>query len=829
MNLRLAKTKPGPVSPHIQAQIRPALISQLKLDVKIECDTARKARLRAAYEVVSHLVNNTNIEPGDYKISFKPEGGAGFIPINRHFKASDTVAFKIFSDSDMGITVGELRHKSFRSQVETTRVELGADPIQKIEVMHVPDLEAKLQHAIDGLQKPITSGGSLKLAWLLAITKKRQKERESLLLESCSGSAEKKARLDLELANYSAAVSSINRLVSESRSEPVSLPPYLPFKAAASVPLTGKEAQYLAESVNDDSRAHFLGIWAQQCAAGMKKSMGVDFLEYSTYDAIQELDGAITRIGMDTAQKGSEQNSFELKQYHLLKLMRELKNLVGGADRKIDALISKTNPSKEDIASIGELAEMRKSMLGILAEAYRAADSLHHAGYNSTHIKIIICTMAANLCKISELETATWAELAGHPGFKDMVSDLQKHLRYIRSRSTTLPSLKDELKAIEKSSGRLPKRLGEFLGLASTDQRAISALYESAMAGRGDFKGKLKAEETKLRGIFDEIKKLSPAVHYILAEALAESKSHNDYKMMRQLCADPYYYLAVPELLFSLAAVNRMDPYRARLAEYLQENVEIYDIISAAGLEKQVLDRLGAFLYMKEKAFDMESDPDSIRALGYTTREIPVYYRLGLGQVGVPSINLTFLGNTLSIPLLPLDYQSGAPSTKGLDEEIYGDRLDLYLYLKLSSNEELRSLSLGKIYESVVKNASTDFSRFQEVQSLLRHKSLKTGHFLSTLTASKKYAGCVLKGSGENPPQVLGMPNTMVEALGVIYPSDYRRHSDETFEFMLQKANIRLFREMNRELPYWISLASDRLHETAKGEISPFLGKLPIQ
>ncbi|MEM4634211.1 MAG: hypothetical protein QW275_03590, partial [Candidatus Anstonellaceae archaeon] len=153
-------------------------IQNFRYDVEVESNFSRRLRLAALREVVSYIVNNTSLPPGDYKIKFVPEEGSSFIPVFRQIRASDNCRFKIFEHN--GHRIGEYSHKEFRSKIETERKQLGADPHNKAALLYckVDDAYQEIRRILESKSLNLTQEMVSDLKKLEELTRTRMGERK---------------------------------------------------------------------------------------------------------------------------------------------------------------------------------------------------------------------------------------------------------------------------------------------------------------------------------------------------------------------------------------------------------------------------------------------------------------------------------------------------------------------------------------------------------------------------------------------------------------------------------------------------------------------------
>jgi hypothetical protein len=239
---------------------------------------------------------------GDYNINFVPEEGSSFIPISRWVRASDNSRFKVFEHN--GHRVGEYSHKGFRSKVETARKQLGADPYSKAELLYcsIDQALAEIQRALESTRATRTPEMGADLEKLSDITCKRKEGRAKLLLESCGGSEQVHKHLLLKLGELSKVILEINDLREKTKkAAETELPGDFLADAAYKWPMSELFASQLALYLRE-SGPRQISDWVARYAHEFRKAMGVDMLEYSSYDIMRELEHALLRVG-DEAKK----------------------------------------------------------------------------------------------------------------------------------------------------------------------------------------------------------------------------------------------------------------------------------------------------------------------------------------------------------------------------------------------------------------------------------------------------------------------------------------------------------------------------------------------
>lgn len=783
--------------------------SAYKYGLKYEVDHERFLRLLAARAVVSHIVKHDLMKPGDYRLRFVPTEGGAFQFIHRNVRLTDTVAFKIFSDEvqisegSRQIVIGEYRHKSTRSQIDSQMRDFGAGAFARANLNYAS--VATVMETFEKSRKRIGETEKEDFSSLHQRAKSRLGDREKLLLEACGGDSSKLAKVKAELAQIGAIVSEINKVKEEGTQQKGAEPPDLP-SAASLWPVTEKIASDVASTF--PHREEFAD-WVYQYVREMKKSLGVDALEYSTLDALWDLEHVLERVRLDSPDKANFWEKYE----RLMRKAQEITNRVRAIDHRMEKLASKAICQPEDFTSICQVAVMRLELLRALRELHSGAECFNHMDYNCGLMKTIIATMAANLCRVSDEEIKLWQKLWGGQNFQQHLKGrLERVKEELDSQNRALKKKKvigaieeqrkDDLKDRVKQLEKAPKDIRNFIEAVGKENALIAGMHEAARSGHSDRNVRVKQLEEKLVARISGLQSYSPALHKILIEAYHESKSHQEYKRGRRLCQDMNYYLSASELLYSIFETDGTQEHEGRLQAYLKENAMLFNLFEKYGLRDEIMMHLGMFLHIKERPFDIESDALAIQKSGYSGTILVVKYALGTDTAsGERCINLTFGNHALSVVLPPpmaLE-QAQAASKKSLSEELYGDSFPLHFVL---GDENVKADALGTIYEKIATASLGGLPKFREIRERLRHKSLGTAHFPYLLAHRKKLAGCTSNVFGENQPEALGGQNSFMDALRANYPN-FEKEAREADDYLFHKTTIRLFRELNRTLPYW--------------------------
>jgi hypothetical protein len=750
-----------------------------KVETKLTNESAysKKRRLLATIGLLEHIIKTTNLEAGDYKIKFKPEKGSEFISIHPLLRLSDVVGFKILRDENF--TIAPFRHKNSWSQTETTCTEFGAQPLIKNYTKYkdvktlLPELE-KFRIQISKTEIPKKAEKLQKIDWLIKLVEKRLEERKELIYESCNNDSKKLNKLYKLLKEYNEKIKEINQEHKKRSEVHIHLPEKMFLEAAGNPPITLEKIKNnpeISQKIKNETLYDLL--------IGVHKSIGTDVLEVSTYDLIELLDNALKRICKEKGIKIEDYADLFLK---IKNLIENLENI----DRKIENLLFKPYlEKKETLESITQILKQRKEMYNLLKNIYQIVGTIAHEKEHNLYPKTVVATIIVNLCKISDKEIEAWKEVG------------------------------EQL----KSQHRLHNKILTFIENAIGDEKTIYKMKTKSDEGSSNFKENLKGLEEELEQIIEKIKENSEAIGEILFEAYSETKSHNDYKMKIKLLEDPHYYLAVSELLFTIAQIKGIEKYKERLNNYLKENVEIYKLADELGLTEEIKNHIKRFEYIKEKGYDIEADPKLLRKQNFSGKEIIVSYKPAFNQNNQPVLSLDYGNTTIEVPILEnISFENFQTKSSDIEENIYGVRFSL--------EEQIgkKEVNVQEIYEYVTTKASENLNRFLAIKKEFEEKKLGP-HFISTIIYPGKLDGVLMKinynNSSENnsseilkiKPTILNKNNTNIkEKLEDIFPT-YQEASDEAFDYLFQKQSIRIFRELNRTLPYWVLKIAEKLAE----------------
>ncbi len=818
------------LKPQPDAKLQYYGFKRMKVELKHNIDFERRIRLLAARAIVNQAVNRSAMPPGDYKIKFLPAEWGASVVIDPRVWPADNVAFKIFADD--GHRVGVYRHKSPISAVETQRLDMGASPHEKADLLH-----ADMPQVIQGLEESrsfqFLPGQKADFDVLHKLAAERWAQRQALIMELCGNSEEKKERLESLFSAAKDIISEINSLRC-SNDSCAKHAPTMPVEAAGMFPMREKGAQDIIAFYSNGGR---LAEWVGRYAQAIRKTMGVDYLEFTAASAMRELEIALDRIHSESMNKGKflEHYAFFNSRMH------RIHELVDSTDRTLDRLLLKRTYENNDLLSICALADTRQELLALFKELYAEAKKFKEAAHHAEHVKAIVVTMACNLCRIGREEAGLWGELVSHRDFKkalnDRIRNLKNELSCLRNvikfdrRLAAENGDNEKAGKLEDAVQRCDKLLGRvssFCKASNAEADAISRLEGLTKLGTQDRKARISALEARLVSeIFDNVYLVSPSIHSILTEAYHESRTHQSYKRRRPLCQNLHYYLPTSELLFAEMETTGKSGASARMKTFLSENHQLYALLEKHGLRDEIMAHMGKFLHIKERPFDIESDAMAIQQSGHAGRKLQMRYKLGRDASGARQLTLSPAtseeagllgmaeGESLRVPVGDyLPHEENFSRDKGLSEELYGDKFDLDFILQ---QVQTKQQSLGEIYHEVYVLASTDLPRFRMVQQNLRTKSLDTAHFVYLLTQKRTLTGCVSSQLGENLPLAIGKEgeeNHFLELIGRFYPN-FMGEASETDDFLLQKTAHMLLKELNRTMPYWVGRCVEKMKEAS--------------
>ncbi|MEM4348637.1 MAG: hypothetical protein QXN37_03650 [Candidatus Anstonellaceae archaeon] len=764
-------------------------ISTFKSSLKHECTSIRRIRMVVFRHFLENVVlkNAAQLEAGAYKVIFKPEyeEGSPYICIYPQMRFSDLNAFKLIKDHKKGLVFISYRCKEPFSLVDTLQREIGAQPLANVAIRYADanELASFLANkkAQLGAAIPIDHEFLTDLEQFANYVAHENYLRNQLLSQSCLPDKPANALYDtlseiksilLEIAEFKRQVNSCEKLSDT-----------LPFSAAIFWPLSPQQAKVLIDCASHSFK-NFIASGIQNYVIAMKKSMGVALLEYSSFDLMRDLDYLLKRM----QHYQSKKDSFYSKYNVMMRNMRDLYNKISIIDKKIQALSSKLSYSAYDLISICELGQMRKDLLLQLRKIYRNVEPLTHKPEELNHLRMIISTMAANLCKIVPEEYTLWES-------------------FLSSGHLVNPSFQSKLakfKAKEKVDlQRLFSEITYFIRYASLEHETIQKMKQDASSSPQKYSGRIKELEKMLASKINSLKHISPLAHFVLSEAYIDSKSHLEYKLGGMMCEDPFYYLNSTDLLlakFILAPKEERTAVAEQLTKQVAENAKILQLLQKYGLQRQILDSIEPFLYLKEKAFDLESNPFSKLEEGFRGKSIEVFYKTAMEPDGRTSIYYR-LGNLVEKVPIPLPAEISASEKIG-PEAVYGDKFDLDFLLSTNVQDK----SLAEIYTLIYQALPSDFSSFFAIQQSLRSEDLSTSYFLSTFSKSQ-FSGCI-SNIGEIAPSFLDKDtNTLINGLRSFYPN-YKKEVGELVDFFLDKIRLRIFREINRSTFFWISICA---------------------
>ncbi len=789
-------------------------LTDFRKELRFECNSVRKWRMAVMEDYLKNVVKNRSLPPGAYKLRLIPEQdeGSPYIFICNQMRLSDVLGFKVIKDEKEDIYFVSYRHKDASSLIETERKEMGARPFQPLLLKHAAfeSVQTKISDTLLHNQDKISPESISDLKHLSSFISERAKERDKILAESCLEGQAGMGLLRQSLSEISQLIIDINSLKDERQK--CALPPkHLPVSTASLWPMSAYDAKEIAESIPVSCKEFFLD-WISRYTLAMKKSLGVGALEYSSYDLMRDLDYAIMRAGLESGKP----ESFGSKHESFMFTLKEVRNTVMAIDRKMQALYLKPTYAAVDLVFLCELGEMRRKVLESLASLYESVGAISHFDHNSSHLKAIVATMSVNLCKIDSGEMALWKELAESSAFSSIISNYKNYLSK-RCMNSPKRARRKELKRQEKEAGKIKDRIKTFATDAAKESESLRRMQNEASINPFDYSGKSKEMEQQLIDKIISLEKISPAVYSIISGAYASSKSHMEYKFGGKLCHDPYHYLTPSELLFTLSELDPQGAFNERLANHLQANARLFGILEKHGLRSEILGHIDPLLHLKEKAFDLDTDPISHKEKGYRGNDIQLHYRIGVDPDSNSQVIHYRDGQMIHSIALP-EPANSSPSSKSISENFYGDKFDLGFIIELQG-QTVESLELGQIYSKINEIASRDLPAYREIQARIRSQDLSTAHFLSTFTAKKKISGCV-SNLGDNPPRVLDEhTNTFLSALRERYQS-YNKDNATTTGYTLQKTNIRIFRELNRTLPYWVLACAERIAKQSQPDAS---------
>ncbi|MEM4554628.1 MAG: hypothetical protein QXT25_02150 [Candidatus Anstonellaceae archaeon] len=757
-----------------------------------ECTSTRRMRLVVFRHFLENVVlkHAAEFRPGAYKVIFKPEEkeGSPYLCIYPQMRFSDLNAFKIIKSQKKDIVFISYRCKEPFSLVDTLQREIGAQPLANFLIRHI-DFET-LASAIAkkkaqlALHTPQNDQLIADLQILQDYISNETSQRELLLRQSCLP-----GKTTQELYRALSEIKLVILQMKEVKRQTNScerLPDIMPFSAAMFWPISQHEAKIIVDCASPAFKA-FVAAGMQQYVTAMKKSSGVALLEYSSFDLMRDFDYLLQRMQDQYPRKESFQRKYE----DIMRRMREVYNKIRVIDKKMLTLSSKLSYSPYDFLAVCELGQMRRDLLLLLRKIYKDVEFLSHKTEEVNHLRMIISTMAANLCKIVSDEYRLWETFLSsgylfEPSF-------QKNLA--------------KLKAKEKPDiQKLYYRISSFIRYAELEDENIQKMRQDASSSPQKYFSKSNNLEKDLASKIDSLRDISPLAHFVLSEAYIDSRSHLEYKFGGNMCEDPFYYLNSTDLLLAKLMIAPNEEKQAaaeQLRKQVAANASVFGILEKYGLKSQILNSIEPFLYLKEKAFDLEFNPFSKLEEGFRGKSIEVSYRTAVESDGKMYIYYQ-LGQIVEKVPIPTPSEISASEKIG-PEAVYGDKFDLDFVLQ----NQVTGKPLSEIYTIIYSSLPSDFSTFLTVQQSLRFEDLSTSYFLSTFPKSH-FGGCI-SNIGEVPPSFLDKnTNTLIDGLKAIYPN-YQNEVKQLVDFFLDKMRLRIFRELNRSTLFWISSCIDEM------------------
>ena len=820
-----------------------------------------KLRLFVAYEILRRM---PALKPGDYKMELTPEDGKAFHATNQKAKITDAIAFKVFVkpgfiNQEQGNRIPEnlivisFRHKSGLSIVEKMRTLFGADACETAE-LYYENPAAVLEKACSAKKQDAMQPDAARVEACLAQQKSMADE---LFLEACGNSLAKSGELNAILTKIADITASVNELYENYKSQPNEPPLKLPTAAANNWPVEDeKMAGTISRLLSD--RADF-SEWVKRYVGEMKKSFGVERLEYTFRESLNELLTSLERALRETRDNNKiseeDKDKFSTGVMALSASLSSIAIMMDKADAKLDRLSSRLVYSAGDFQDICKIANMRKSMAMEFAECYKLADSFCPSLPVRRHVKSVLCDMAVNLCTVGAVGTSgsgkrnteqdLWAEfnskeinsfrhifsreadnlkklIAEEKKAKPLGTDKNKALEsFYAGKKERIDAMRAEIKRLESMPGLIEK----FIRDSSEEYAQVNELVRVAANKDYALQNNVRILESKLIGEINNLKEISAPIHEIFLDAYFEMRSHTEYKRSARMCADPYYYLSGQELAVSLyehAATNEeKEKYSKLLDKCVKVNKAMLELADEYGLRDELSKFVASKSYTKENPFDLESNPLEINESGsYTQQKLTVKYRIGFDSSDCSSLlYATVGGNTLQIKLpattsdelaqpMRLQDRQTDDSTEALKENLYGVRID-----KLLEEFKGGNRPLADAYEDLSK-AVLEIEKNRIVQGKLRNKLMDTGHFMSLLATRGELSGVVSNTLGELVPDSIAnlvqSSKPMHSVLQDFYP-DYEKDAAEATDFVFWKARMKIFQGIGRSIRYWLSRCVDEM------------------
>ncbi|MCX8196933.1 MAG: hypothetical protein N3G80_01305 [Candidatus Micrarchaeota archaeon] len=764
-------------------------ISVFKKQLQNECIGIRKLRIIVLKDFIENVVakNIGDFEPGAYKLVLKPDHqeGSPYISIYPQMRFSDINAFKIFKDETSGIFLISYRSKDPFSLVDTLHREIGAKPLINFSIKYID--EQRASSIISNKKSKISRSNSIKnkdekeqeLQILLSYLEDEKNERTRLLEQSCI-QPKTLEDLDKKLMSIRSIIISINSL-KRNQNFAVKIKRF-PIDAASHWPISASVATELLKTA-DSQQLSYITEGLQKYVLAMKSSMGVALLEYSSYDLMRDIEYTLQRI----SHYYEGHHVFESQYYSVLGTLRLIHEQIAKIDKKMTNLSSKIYYSAEDFISVCELGEMRADLLKMLKSLYKSISKVSHKREVLNHLKMIIATMAANLCKVLPSEYGLWEQFYSSGQLSALLSSYQQ-----RHKSSTTSAISIDEAKVESS-------VLLFISKSKEEWQKIKDMKQNSSKSPYEYSGKSKELEAKLASEISSLSDISPLAYFILSEAYIDSKTHLEYKFGGMLCKDPYYYLNSSDLLLAslmLSPPDKKKHYLDLLSQKVERNAQLFGLFEKYGLREEIFAQIEPFLYLKEKAFDLESNPFAKVEKGYRGKSIEVTYKTAV-ENGDQYIIYQISNIVRKVKIPPPTYDSSFEKTG--KEVLYGDKFDLDFVLQKDNVSRHR---LPDIYVAIFNSIPKDFSLFFKIQQSLRSEDLSTSYFISTF--SKSNFGGYFSNIGETPPAFLesSYKNTLLEGIKSHY-SNYRTESGELVDFFLDKMKLRIFRELNRSINYW--------------------------
>jgi len=763
--------------------------------------------LLAAYRISKSILFNKSIGNGDFTLLLRPEEGGRTKFIHGALDSTDTIGVRIVRGSHNGkeISIASFRKKHKVSHIQKILEAVGGKPYSPVEIKTVSFSQAIA--TLESLYKSHQHDPEkkAKLGMLLGVAMAENDGRNSLLMQFCGHDSEKFKCMHSIFKEIGQLVRKMQTIETQ-RMESLSITEdHLSVSktvgSASQWPLSASQAQLILKRCTVEQRNFFLD-WAQRYAlTAFPRSLGVELLEKTCKESLDDLQGLLLLIFSKTDKKGVFFTTTE----QFDKIFQALASMVDSSDAHMKKLKSwvHSDPALW-LGAVCELAEKRKKILDKLLELEKISDSFHHELPYRKQMSLSLANIAVNLCGMGKEEVELWKEFASN---KSLVSMLKS----------------------SKETNAMLKSATKFLSAAKREEEAIRELTGGVKAVREKYRLERISNEQQVLKKLTDLGMISIRLSNRLYEVYSDTKSHVSYKQ-RELpsseIADAYFTRV--RLMLMLKDSMLPDKFARGLEDCFRQNTNLFREFDATPeLKREILQHIGSLLHIDHKGFDVEPDVSSLLTHGFRNQPIRVSYWL-TEEIGPKSggptniLNLQFLNQHLKVELrssLPYDedFITGdflAQSGEKFDEGIYGHKVALSdLIGPISGN------NLEEIYSKVFQISTSETEKYLAMRKKLAKKDMESAHYLSTFASEENFSGTITSSLGRNLPIALDAckPNSFLEGLKSEYP-DFETEAKEVQEYILKKAAIRILRHLHANLPYYMQKCAQAIASPQYGQ-----------